>query len=187
MEKLNRFVMATAKVLEVLHWLGILAAIALFILSFVAKDWATGLVALSDGELQFYGFSIGVLTPAGGVSFGAVRAFAVAGFFFCSLMGMVFRNIYLILRTAKGKTWFAKGDTPFQNDIVRMVREIGIFHIGVPVLGLFISWIARLVLGAESLETSMSLGGFITGIVVLCLSQIFAYGIELQRDVDGLV
>ncbi len=90
-------------------------------------------MALSDGELQFYGFSIGVLTPAGGVSFGAVRAFAVAGFFFCSLMGMVFRNIYLILRTAKGKTWFAKGDTPFQNDIVRMVREIGIFHIGVPV------------------------------------------------------
>ena len=44
-----------------------------------------------------------------------------------ALMAMVFRNVYLIFKTAEGKTWFSKGATPFQPDIVRMVREIGIF------------------------------------------------------------
>lgn len=72
-------------------------------------------------------------------------------------MAMVFRNVYLIFRTAKGKTWFAKGDTPFQKDIVRMVREIGIFYLAVPIVSLLMSVVAVLVLGGGRRRTQRQL------------------------------
>ena len=81
----------------------------------------------------------------------------------------------------------SKGATPFQHDITRMVREIGIFYISVPVIGLIMSVIARMVIGYETAEISMSLSGLISGILILCLSQVFSYGMELQKDVDGLL
>ena len=134
-----------------------------------------------------YGFRLGVLTAEGIVSWAAFRLFSAAAFLLLPLMAMVFRNIQLILRTAKGKTWFSQGSTPFQKDIVRMVREIGIFSLAVPVIGLLLSFLARLVLGAETAELSVNFGGLVTGLVVLSLSQIFAYGMSLQKEVDGLL
>ena len=36
-------------------------------------------------------------------------------------------------------------------------------------------------------DGNMNLNGILIGIVVLCLSQFFAYGTQLQEDNDGLV
>ena len=97
-----------------------------------------------------------------------------------SLMAMVFRNIYLIMKKSENAT-------PFQKDNVRMVREIGIFLLSVPMVGLIMSIVARLVLGVDNVEASVGLDSFMVGLVVLCLSQFFAQGMELEADVDGLL
>jgi len=49
------------------------------------------------------------------------------------------------------------------------------------------SVIVRLVTGAESAEISLNMGGIFKGIIVLCLTQYFVHGAELEKDVDGLL
>jgi len=49
------------------------------------------------------------------------------------------------------------------------------------------SIIVRLVLGAEAAEVSNNFSGLVIGIVVLCMTQFFAHGIELEKEVDGLL
>ena len=68
-----------------------------------------------------------------------------------------------------------------------MVREIGIFMIAVQAVQLVMSVIARIALGPDMVETSMGMEGLFAGLVVLALSQYFAYGMQLQNDVDGLL
>ena len=68
-----------------------------------------------------------------------------------------------------------------------MIREIGIFSIAVPVVGLIMSIIAKLVVGVDVLDTSVSLDSFVMGIVILALTNFFAHGAKLEKDVDGLV
>lgn len=68
-----------------------------------------------------------------------------------------------------------------------MVREIGIFLISQSAVCLVMSIIARLFIGVEVAELSVNLDSLLMGVVALSLSQIFAYGTQLQEDVDGLL
>ena len=68
-----------------------------------------------------------------------------------------------------------------------MMREIGIFSIAVPVIGLFMSFIVRLIIGVDAVESSKDMNGVFMGIIVLCLTQFFVHGAELEKDVDGLL
>lgn len=77
--------------------------------------------------------------------------------------------------------------TPFQPDNVRMFREIGIFSISLPTVGLVMSGIIGLAVSFDVAQVSVSTNGFIMGIIVLCLTQFFAHGVELEKDVDGLL
>ena len=186
METCNTLTAVVAKVLEVLHLLGALAALLALLYSVFGGQALTSWLLQGPQEWVVYGFHIQVLRE-GAVDLAAFRTLCIAGLLSFLCMCMVFRNIFLILRTSEGKTWFSKGQTPFQDVVVRMVREIGIFSLFVPVLQLLISTVARLVLGVDNVEMAVQLSGLMTGLVALCLSQIFAYGMALQRDVDGLV
>ena len=104
-----------------------------------------------------------------------------------ALMGMCARNVHLIFKTSEGLTSFSRGKTPFQPDNIRMVREIGIFLIAIPVVQLIMSIVARIALGPDVVESSLNTVNLFTGLVVLALSQYFAYGMQLEQDVDGLV
>lgn len=77
--------------------------------------------------------------------------------------------------------------TPFLPDNVRMFREVGIFSISLPIVGLIMSSIIGLAVGFDVAQVSVSTNGFIMGIIVLCLTQFFAHGVELEKDVDGLL
>ena len=68
-----------------------------------------------------------------------------------------------------------------------MFREVGIFSIAVPVVGFIMSVISRIAIGVEVAEIYNSFEGFVIGIVVLCITQFFAQGMELEKDVDGLL
>lgn len=150
------------------------------------QNWVTAMASETNNELKSAGFCVQVIRNGEYLRPG-VLAILISGILSNLCYTMIFRNVNLILRTMKGKTWFAKGETPFQKDITRMVREIGIFLILIPVVQTIISAIFRPVIGMEIAEMSVDMSKIITGIVVLALSEIFAYGENLEKDVEGLV
>lgn len=110
--------------------------------------------------------------------------FGITTIILLSVMAMIFRNLHLIFKKSENAS-------PFQKDNVRMMKEIGYFSISIPVIGLFMSFVCDLVLhlalDAELVETSVNMSGIFMGIIVLCLTQFFVHGAELEKDVDGLL
>ena len=49
------------------------------------------------------------------------------------------------------------------------------------------SFIVHLIIGVDAVENSMDMNGVFMGIVVICLTQFFVHGAELEKDVDGLL
>lgn len=185
MKKLNNVVKILAKVCEVFLWIGTAVMIGLFVASLAMPDKLAPL--LESGSLTVSGFDMEVLDAQGKAIPKAVTMITLAGMLIMPLSAMICRNINLIFKTAEGATSFSKGTTPFQPDNVRMVREIGIFSIAIPVVELIVSTIARIVIGAEIVEASINLNAVFFGLVILCLSQYFSYGVSLQEEVDGLL
>ena len=142
---------------------------------------------VGNGEFAVSGYSVNVLSESGDLIAGAFVPALTAGIIVCGLTAMIFRNIYLIFKTTNGKTKFSKGTTPFQPENVRMLREIGIFAILIPAVEFICDVITKIIVGVDFVESSISITGIVLGIAVLCLSQFFVYGMELQRDSDGLL
>lgn len=178
-----------SKAFEILFLFGSATMIAAAVLSFVIPEKFGNflLESVGNGTIATNGFEIAIADQNGNLIPGAVKIFAFAGIFTMLCMTMIFRNIYLIIQTCEGKTWFSKGKTPFQKDVVRMVKEIGIFSIMIPFIGFVMSLIARISLGVDSCETSVQIVGVAMGIAMICFSEIFAYGIKLEEEVEGLV
>ena len=173
------------KVVEIFHWVAVALMAVAAVCSIVAPAWVKYFVGFDAKEccganLSIYGFEINAAVTDGQVDMTAFLMFSIGAILILVLMAMIFRNLNLIIKKSEGTT-------PFQSDNVRMFREIGIFSIAVPVIGLIMSIITRLVLGAEAAEVSNNFSGLVIGIVVLCITQFFAHGIELERDVDGLL
>ncbi|MCQ2576366.1 MAG: hypothetical protein MJ162_06445 [Treponema sp.] len=193
MKKLNKVIVIASKVFEVGSWIGVAAAIIMcFAIGFrntgISEFFVenSGNVILS--EMSSGGFTIYPVDNTNpDVCFGSLMTFFVSMIFTSTLTAMIFRNIFLIFRTVEGKTKFAEGVTPFQKPVIRMVREIGIFCVSIPVINLIISIIAKAVMGADAIETSVEMMVLIFGLVIIALSQFFAYGMELESDVEGLV
>lgn len=183
------FALIAAKVLEVLFFVCAFVMIFAAVLSFVkTEDFGAFLLRqVGNGTIATNGFEIMIQDSDGNLIPGAVRIFTFAGIFTMFFIGMIFRNIYLIIKTCEGKTWFSKGRTPFQTDVVRMVREIGIFSIMIPVFGFLMSLVARLALGEDLCETSVQIVGIAMGLAMICFSRIFEYGVALEQEVEGLV
>lgn len=180
MKKINKLVLVLSKVIEVLHWfavaaMGLLLGGALFRPELAEELWKEGRIA----DAEVYGFSMAGAGKGYPGLWPVVLGIA-AGVVILSLMAMVFRNAHLILKKS-GQS------TPFQPDIIRMLREIGIFYLSIPLIGLAISTLVRLLAGVDGVELSVDLGSAMTGLLVLCLTQFFAHGMELERDLDGLM
>lgn len=182
MKHLDRTTRILAKLIELGHWIAAASMLVILVLSLFLGAGVVQNVSLADfgASLTTYGFDVMIVNPAGQVELTALRIFCVGSALILGLMAMVFRNIYLIMKKSENAT-------PFQKDNVRMVREIGIFLLCVPVVGLLLSGAARLVMDMDLVETSVGLDSFMVGLVVLCLSRIFARGMALETDVDGLL
>ena len=191
MKGLTKAVTILAKILEIISWVGS-ALVTASLIAIAAGH--NGLLKFfssvqSETELSIGGFSIDMNSVDPSQEGRAYAAFFVMALITSILMATVFRYTYLIFKTAQGKTKFSKGSTPFQPEVVRMIRRIGILTLSVPMLQVVMSIIARLILtGQESeIAVSLDLSSVFFGLVVLCLSQFFAYGAELQEDADGLL
>ena len=184
MKELNKVVKIVAKILEIVHWVGAGLMAAVAICSAAATQWLGHFIDLNalenEAEASVYGFEVALINSAGEINKSTLLLFAIGSVIIFALVAMIFRNIYLIIKKSEG-------GSPFQKDNIRMLREIGIFSIAIPVIGLIMSTIIRLVAGVDAIETSVKLDGFVMGIIVLCLTQFFVYGAELEKDVDGLL
>lgn len=173
------------RMIEILHWVGVALMFAATVCAIAAPEWVRNFVGSTakeccGAELNVYGFEMIAPVNNGSVDMKAVFLFGIGAILILSLMAMVFRNLHLIIKKAEGST-------PFQADNIRMFKEIGIFSISIPIVGLIMSIVCRLVLGVDAVETSVNVYGFSMGIIVLCLTQFFIYGTKLEKDVEGLL
>lgn len=185
MKGLNKLGKVITKILEVFHWVGAALMTAATVCSAVAPDWVKYFVGFDAKEccganLDVYGFEVNLPVANGNVDMTAFLIFGIGAVIILVVMAMVFRNLHLIFKKSENAT-------PFQKDNIRMMREIGIFSIAVPVIGFIMSVIIRLVTGVETAELSIDMAGIFMGIIVLCLTQFFVHGAELEEDVDGLL
>lgn len=196
MKKLNNLTMVLAKIFEVAHWIAVVAMVIMVLLSiFASGEVANALqndMALnaSNHEFEIYGFEVSLAKSAGEINMATVILFFIRAAIITALMAMVFRNIYLIMKTLKGKNKCTTSTSPFQKDVIRMIKEIGIFSISVPIVGFFISTIicaVSMLTGSGGTEISINIQGFIVGLISLCLTNVFTYGANLEKDVDGLL
>ena len=126
-------------------------------------DALAGSIRTGRLELSVLGFEFSVPT-ANGIDMRAMLLYFAAAVVLPSLMAMIFRNLYLIIKRSESST-----------------------AISIPLAGLALSTVCRLILGTDTVETSVRLYGFSMGLVILCLTQFFARGVELEQDVEGLV
>ena len=180
-KKLDKATKILVRLAEIAHWIGAVGMLVGLVLTFVMGTKAVSFSPEDLGvSLTSYGCEVEVISAAGELNMTALRLYLVGAAIILSLMAMVFRNIHLILKRSENAT-------PFQPDNVRMVREIGYFLLGVPVVGLLMSVVIFAVVGPEAVELSVRMDSFMVGLVVLCLARIFARGMELENDVDGLL
>lgn len=181
MKGIGKLTKVITKIGEVIHWIGMVAMAALAVAAgIVPEQLASELASEGNVFLSVYGFEVQVMNGAGQFDSKALMLFAIGGFFVLFCMAMILRNIYLIVKRSEGST-------PFQKDNVRMLREIGIFSIAIPVISLVMSTVIRFVIGGEALDLSVNLNGWFIGVIVLCFMQFFAHGVELEADVNGLL
>lgn len=186
---LPRATLILAKIAEVVHWclagLILVGTFAAIIQPKALMEWLVYTVLHGETTLSYYGFDVAIVSADGMPRFGIILWFMAGSVIVLSLTAMIFRNIYLILKTAEGKTWFAKGDTPFQKNIVRMFREIGIFFIAIAIMGLISDIIVKIAGGGST--NGFDYMSCLMGLVFICVSQFFSYGTSLEKDLDGLV
>ena len=185
MKGINKLGRVITKILEVFHWVGAGLLAAATVCSFAAPDWMKYFVGFDAKEccganLEVYGFEVAAPLVNGAIDTTTFLLFGIGGVLILCVMAMVFRNLFLIFKNSEIKT-------PFHKDNIRMMREIGIFSMAVPVIGFIMSIIIRLVTGSEFAEISLNTAGILMGIIVLCLTQFFVHGAQLEEDVDGLL
>lgn len=185
MSNIYKITQSISKIFGILSMVGAVATLIIGIIILVTDSASI----VKDMNLVYN--NVSVVGMAMYCNMPAEDATKVAGVFLIGssillgLLMMIFRNVNLIVRTAEGKTWFSTGMTPFQDDIVRMVREIGIFSIMISIVSMAVINILGFM--SENVETSANLLPIVFGIIIICLSKIFEYGSDLQKDEDGLI
>lgn len=176
------------RVLEALHWLGAALCVFMAVSMAVAPDWFSSLLGYEpEGELLHtqmvqYGFLGGlnmVITGQTGFDTG-LQALMMAGDAVTSVLGaLTFRRIGEIIR-------MCHVGTPFQKPVVDRVRQIGWLVMAVPLVTVTVSLLSY-VLCWPGYSFQVDVSGVITGVIVLALSRIFAYGVKLEDDMEGLL
>lgn len=185
MKGINKLGKVVAKILEVFHWVGAALMLSATVCSVAAPNWVKYFVGFDakdccGANLTVYGFEVNAPVVNGKVDMTSFFIFGIGAVIILAVMAMIFRNLHLIFRKSENST-------PFQKDNIRMMKEIGFFAISLPVIGFIMSIIIRLITGVETAEISIDMDGIFMGIIVLCITQFFVHGVELEKDVDGLL
>ncbi len=182
--KLRKVTAVLAKIIEVCGWFGV----AMMIIASVALTLGKNQImsAYQSGYL-----TAGNVTVTGTINNtsdwmldvvgrgGAMLVFIPLAIL-CALTALIFRNVYRIFKASNVSS-------PFSADNVKRIRNIGIYTIALPIVKVVAAIICFAVMKSGDYTLSVELSEVVFGLVALCLSQYFAYGAELQNDVDGLL
>ena len=178
---LIRTSMRLSKLLEVLHWVGVGATVVIIILCFAAPDFLANEGVLADHPyLSIGGFSVSLYDANGNYDVTSLTMFSFAALQVFALMALILRNVSCILRNTYG-------GTPFTTENVRRMKMVGIFTMAIAAAGVTVGCVATLVFELYTSDLSVDYYSLIIGLVILCLTQVFARGVKLEEDVDGLV
>ncbi|MDH6604279.1 hypothetical protein OKW23_001438 [Bacilli bacterium PM5-9] len=191
MENLNTVAKISAKIIEISFWIVTGLVIIGLGLTIIYPNMFNEILQI-DGANVYLKAEMSndvtlMINQDGSVNFTTLRLGCILLVFICSIMAMIARNINLIFKSMDGTNKNTKKASPFQLDVVRMVREIGIFFIAIPIITLIFELIMMTIYGPSTYSPSVDIHNVFTGIIVLCLSQVFAYGSKLEEDVDGLI
>ena len=167
----------------------IIEVISFAIAGFIAISLIALAIMISKGQLTTQTFS-NVFTNVqlqyqGGQALFKDGQFNIPGLFvfgitmiiFAILSGSIFHNIYRIFALDSG--------SPFSPENIKRVRTIGFLAITLPIAKIIITVIGMLFGLSAFIDISAS--EFLFGLVALSLSQYFAYGAKLEKDVEGLL
>jgi len=184
MKNINLIAKIITKVLEITYYV---ATALMACVAFCAAFLPEGLKyfmdvggLLTDGEASSFGFSVEVLNKAGKIDYTALCLFAVGSVLIFIVMALIFRNLNFIIKRSEN-------ESPFKEENIKKLKLIGVLSIVIPLIGLIMSAIIRIAAGADFVEISVDQSGVIMGIIILCITQYFAHGVELEKDVDGLL
>lgn len=181
MKALNKVTRILARILEIAHIVGAcIMAVMLVCCIFVPNMPEEMIAGNPSGENAIYGFHFTLTGVDGAVDRASMIVFAVTAVILFGMMALVFHSVYKIIRNSEG-------GTPFLPDNIRLLRRVGYLAIGVPVVGIVMSIVGRLIVGPEFAESSVDFGGVFMGLLVLWLTQAFTRGAELERDAEGLI
>ena len=185
MKDIRKLAKIVAKIFEIGHWVAAAIMAAAVVSAAVASEWVGRFIGLEakaccGARLVAYGFEVTSPMTDGMVNMTVCLLFGIGSIIIFILMAMIFRNLHLIFKKSEE-------GSPFQKDNVRMLREIGIFSIAIPIMGVIVGAIIRIAVGHDMAEISINLSGILMGIIVICLTQYFIRGIELEKDMEGLV
>ena len=182
---MSKLALAVSKFMEIMYWCVVVVMAAVLGAALFAKDQLYALLSggVFDGTgltLSTCGFEVAALNANGEIDRMTLLVFALGALVLSALMALIFRNIYLVIRSAKN-------DSPFRRENVCRLRLTGFFAMAIPLVGLLLSVVIRLVSTVDMVEAKVSMNSFVMGIMLLCLTQFFAHGVALQQDVDELL
>lgn len=189
MKRINKAIIVMSKIVEVFMWVGAALSAAVAVVLCMGKwEWMKYFTSVSpaDTDLRLGSVSVHV-QYFGQPNQSAFIFYFVVYSLTVVLAALIFRKLYLVFKTAEGETAMAKGNTPFQPENVRMIRQIGLLTIGIPVFHALVAVFSMIFFHGISVSYSVDFTYFFMGFIALSLSQYFAYGVELQNEVDGLV
>ena len=183
--KLYSFTKTVSRVLQIM--LIVLAALCVVCGAIVCLAMSDSLLDLVKQQVLEGNISVSELgmTLEEFSKLGDMRTVAVLGClygFICTALGsMIFGNIYKVFKNIENDM------TPFTKENVRLIKNIGIYAIVSPFIGAVISLIMAIIFKSPNFKATIDLTTLFMGFVVLCLSQFFAHGVELEDEVNGLL
>ena len=166
------------KVIEIICYAGVALCAVAAIWALVSPD--TLVLMYQEGNVTIYGSEFDMTAPEMKNPQALMIVMLLTGVVSNVLMALTFRKANgIIVKAIEG--------TPFTAVTVKWMKQIGYLSIALPLVGFVGSVIAYLVCGMPTGEVMLNLEGFVMGVLVLCLTQVFAHGAELQQDVDGLL
>lgn len=184
MEKYGKCVAVIIKIFEIFQWVAALVLLVLIGIVGMFRVQLNGNVLglnQNGGQISAHGSSVMLLEPDGMVNMKVFVAVLIIAMVSCILTAMIYHNIYLIVQTTRRVEYPQKEVTPFSNINVKRVRNIGVYCMFIPIVECIISVAARIVFKIEGIELGIDIAGIVVGLVVLCLADVFAYGVELQK------
>lgn len=184
MKLTNKILSVLSKVLEIVHWTFSGLAIVVMIACICNEQLIANAILTGEVDLAYYGFDATTIYDFwGDVDMFGVYVCIIGGIVSSVFMALIFHNISAILKIISKKD---ETSTPFQNNILKKVRLIGIYLISLPILDLILDIIMYFVSEVHP-RVTIDIMSFMIGLTCLSLTQIFTYGIKLEKEVDGLL